>query len=76
MFNAVGIRIYDFYRYNVRYGRVGASEEELQEAAKAADIHEKILTFPEGNYSNNNINTKIVTFIECNCKNNNIEIGN
>jgi ATP-binding cassette, subfamily B, bacterial MsbA len=33
---------------NILYGRPGASGEEIQEAAKAAYIHEKILTLPEG----------------------------
>ena len=35
-------------RYNIRYGRVDATDEEVEKAAIAADIHDKILTFPEG----------------------------
>lgn len=33
---------------NIRYGRVGATEEEVIEAAKRAHIHEEIMTFPNG----------------------------
>ncbi|XP_067426190.1 ATP-binding cassette sub-family B member 6 [Emydura macquarii macquarii] len=33
---------------NVRYGRSTASDEEVRQAARAADIHERILSFPEG----------------------------
>lgn len=33
---------------NVRYARLNASDEEVMEACKAAAIHEKILTFPDG----------------------------
>ncbi|XP_055941159.1 ATP-binding cassette sub-family B member 6-like isoform X2 [Argiope bruennichi] len=35
-------------RYNIGYGRPCASTEEIEEAAKAADIHNQILSFPEG----------------------------
>lgn len=35
-------------RENIRYGRPGASDEEIVEAAKAADAHEFIMGFPEG----------------------------
>ncbi len=34
--------------YNIRYGRVNASEEELSEAARMAQIHDFISTLPEG----------------------------
>ena len=34
-------------RENIRYGRLNATDSEIEEAAKAADIHERILTFPE-----------------------------
>lgn len=34
---------------NIRYGRISASDQEVEEAAIAADIHSKIMTFPEGN---------------------------
>ncbi len=33
---------------NILYGRLNATREEIQEAAKAAYIHEKILTLPQG----------------------------
>ncbi len=33
---------------NIRYGRIGATDEEVVEAARRARIHEEILTFPEG----------------------------
>ncbi|KAM9328323.1 ATP-binding cassette sub-family B member 6-like isoform 2-T2 [Pholidichthys leucotaenia] len=35
-------------RDNIRYGRISASDQEVEEAAVAADIHDKITTFPEG----------------------------
>ncbi|XP_071016302.1 ATP-binding cassette sub-family B member 6-like isoform X2 [Oncorhynchus clarkii lewisi] len=38
----------DNIRNNIRYGRISASDHEVEEAAIAADIHEKIQTFPEG----------------------------
>ncbi|OCK76658.1 hypothetical protein K432DRAFT_385263 [Lepidopterella palustris CBS 459.81] len=33
---------------NVRYARLDATDEEVHEACKAASIHDKILTFPDG----------------------------
>ena len=39
-----------FCRYNIRYGRISAQDEEVTEAAKAADIHDRILTFPDREY--------------------------
>ena len=50
--------IYDFWsfstflfllhtRYNIRYGRVNATDAEEEDAAKAAEIHDRILTFPK-----------------------------
>ena len=33
---------------NIRYGRVGATDEEVVEAAKKAEIHEDILQMPDG----------------------------
>lgn len=39
----------DTIRENIRYGRITASDHEVEEAAIAADIHDKIMTFPEGN---------------------------
>lgn len=38
----------DNIRDNIRYGRVTASDHEVEEAANAADIHDKIMTFPDG----------------------------
>ena len=40
-------------RYNVRYGRVTASDEEVEDAAEAADIHQRILTFPSSKFISN-----------------------
>ncbi|KAJ3377895.1 Homocysteine S-methyltransferase 1, partial [Lobulomyces angularis] len=34
--------------YNIRYGNVNATDEEIISAAKNAKIHEKIIQFPEG----------------------------
>lgn len=34
--------------YNIQYGNIDASAEEVQVAANAAKIHDKIMTFPEG----------------------------
>lgn len=38
----------DTIRNNIRYGRIAACDQEVEEAAAAADIHDKIMTFPEG----------------------------
>uniref|UniRef100_A0A8C6PQH7 ATP-binding cassette sub-family B member 6 n=1 Tax=Nothobranchius furzeri TaxID=105023 RepID=A0A8C6PQH7_NOTFU len=38
----------DTIRENIRYGRITASDQEVEEAAAAADIHDKIMTFPDG----------------------------
>ncbi|XP_049919453.1 ATP-binding cassette sub-family B member 6 [Epinephelus moara] len=38
----------DTIRDNIRYGRISATDREVEEAALAADIHDKIMTFPEG----------------------------
>ena len=35
-------------KYNIGYGRLGASDEEIVAAAAAAQMHERILSFPEG----------------------------
>ncbi|KAF7689736.1 hypothetical protein HF521_013089 [Silurus meridionalis] len=35
-------------RENIRYGRISASDEEVEDAAIAADIHDKILAFSDG----------------------------
>lgn len=38
----------DTILYNIRYGDVTASDEDVYRAAKAAQIHDKILSFPDG----------------------------
>ncbi|MFP5439999.1 MAG: ABCB family ABC transporter ATP-binding protein/permease [Gammaproteobacteria bacterium] len=38
----------DSIRYNIRYGRVGATDAEVEEAARAAHIHDFIVSLPEG----------------------------
>ena len=38
----------DTVRYNIRYGRTGASDEEVDEAAKLAHIHGFIASSPDG----------------------------
>ena len=38
----------DTIRYNIAYGRVGASEAEIEAAARAAQIHDFVLGLPEG----------------------------
>jgi ATP-binding cassette subfamily B protein len=40
--------VHDTIRENLRYGRPDAGDEELVEAAKAAAIHDHILSLPEG----------------------------
>ncbi|CCL98348.1 uncharacterized protein FIBRA_00343 [Fibroporia radiculosa] len=34
--------------YNIGYGKFGASAEEIEAAAKAAQMHERIMSFPDG----------------------------
>jgi ATP-binding cassette, subfamily B, heavy metal transporter len=38
----------DSIRYNIRYGRVDASDAEVEDAARAAHIHDFIASLPEG----------------------------
>ncbi|KAF9211250.1 Homocysteine S-methyltransferase 1 [Podila verticillata] len=38
----------DSIYYNINYGRTTASKEEVEDAAKAAQIHDKIQEFPDG----------------------------
>lgn len=38
----------DTIRYNIAYGREGASQTEIEDAARAAQIHDFIVTLPEG----------------------------
>ena len=35
-------------RYNIQYGRLSAEDADIISAAKQADIHSRILTFPNG----------------------------
>ncbi|XP_072179638.1 ATP-binding cassette sub-family B member 6-like [Diadema setosum] len=35
-------------KYNIRYGKVNCPDDEVEEAAQAADIHARIQSFPEG----------------------------
>jgi len=38
----------DTIRYNIKYGKMDASDAEVEEAAALADIHETIMSFPDG----------------------------
>jgi ABC-type transport system involved in Fe-S cluster assembly fused permease/ATPase subunit len=38
----------DTIRYNIAYGRPGASEEEIVEAAKLAQVHDFVMRLPDG----------------------------
>ncbi|GMS91003.1 hypothetical protein PENTCL1PPCAC_13178, partial [Pristionchus entomophagus] len=38
----------DTIRYNIRFGRPSATDEEVEDAARSAMIHDKILTLPNG----------------------------
>ncbi|KAL7063931.1 hypothetical protein AAHC03_05000 [Spirometra sp. Aus1] len=38
----------DTIGFNIRYGRNTATEEEMQSAARAAEMHDRIMEFPEG----------------------------
>jgi len=38
----------DTIRYNIAYGRDGATEEEIEQAARDAQIHDFIVTLPDG----------------------------
>jgi ATP-binding cassette, subfamily B, heavy metal transporter len=38
----------DTIRYNIRYGRPNATDEEVEEAAKLAQIHDFVLSLPKG----------------------------
>ena len=37
----------DTIKHNIKYGRLNASDDEVIEAARAAEIHEKIMTFAD-----------------------------
>lgn len=34
----------------VRYGKIGATPEEIEEATKSAQMHDRIMSFPDGQY--------------------------
>lgn len=34
---------------NIRYARVSATDKEVYEACQAAAVHDKIMSFPDGN---------------------------
>ncbi len=38
----------DTIRYNIAYGRPGATQEEIEQAAKLAQVHDFVLKLPEG----------------------------
>jgi len=38
----------DTIRYNIAYGRAGASQEEIEHAAKLAQVHDFVLRLPDG----------------------------
>ena len=42
------LRALNLCRYNIRYARPDGSDHEVEAAAVHADMHEKILGFPEG----------------------------
>ena len=37
----------DTIEFNIGYGREGANKEEIIQAAKAARLHDRIMSFPE-----------------------------
>jgi ABC-type transport system involved in Fe-S cluster assembly fused permease/ATPase subunit len=38
----------DTIRFNIRYGDVESPDDQVETAAKKAEIHSRILSFPEG----------------------------
>ncbi len=38
----------DTVRYNIAYGRIGASQNEIEQAARLAQVHDFIVSLPEG----------------------------
>jgi ATP-binding cassette subfamily B protein len=42
------VRFNDTIRYNIAYGRDGASVEDIEDAARAAQIHDFIVSLPDG----------------------------
>ncbi|KJE88983.1 abc transporter [Capsaspora owczarzaki ATCC 30864] len=41
------VLFHDTIRYNIRYGRQDATEAELENATRAAEMHDKIMSFPD-----------------------------
>jgi ATP-binding cassette subfamily B (MDR/TAP) protein 6 len=37
--------------YNIHYGNINANDVEVHKAAKAAQIHDRVLNFPDGLYN-------------------------
>lgn len=46
---------------NVRYARVTATDKEVYEACKAAAVHDKIMSFPDGMLQTNSRNWRLLT---------------
>jgi ABC-type transport system involved in Fe-S cluster assembly fused permease/ATPase subunit len=44
----IKIKKYILFRYNIRYARPDATDAEVESAATLADMHSKIVTFPDG----------------------------
>ncbi len=47
---------------NIRYARISASDQEVYEACKAAAVHDKIISFPDGNFSHVNLRVVLTCF--------------
>jgi ABC-type transport system involved in Fe-S cluster assembly fused permease/ATPase subunit len=47
------------FRYNIQYGRISASDDDIVAAAKHADIHDSILNFPDA------YETKVCIILPC-----------
>lgn len=45
---------------NIRYARLSASDKEVYEACKAAAVHEKIMSFPDGEWDFDSIQDAIL----------------
>lgn len=46
------ISSYDKHLFLFRYGKLGSSLDEIQDAAKSAQMHDRIVSFPDGPYLN------------------------
>ncbi len=40
----------DTIRFNIAYGKVDATQQEIEKAAKEAQIHDRIMSFPDGTF--------------------------